>query len=305
MKRIILIAAGGLAIIALALWAFTGGKPNQTSNDKLTITTSFYPLYFFTKSIVADRADVYNITPSGAEPHDYELTTGDQARIYDSALLVLNGVKLEAWGGNITNNLRGSSTKVISVGDQLANSTISENGILGRDPHVWLDPALAKKMVGAITEAIIQIDPQGTEIYQANSKNLISNLSILDEEFRTGLSNCQQKNIVTSHSAFGYLAKEYGLNQISVAGLSPDAEPSADSLAKVADFARKNNIKYIFFESLVSPKLAQTVAREVGAQTMVLNPLEGLTSAEIATGKNYFTEMERNLKNLKTALGCR
>lgn len=304
MKRILIISIAGFALLALVFLVITRLPRNQTSSTQVKITTSFYPMYFFTKSIVGDQADVYNITPAGAEPHDYELTTGDQARIYDSALLVLNGGMLEPWGGNITNNLLGTPTKVVSVGDPFANGTLSENGTVGRDPHVWLDPVLAQKEVAAITDAIKQVDPNNSNSYQSNAQALEEKLSALDEEYRTGLSSCKQKNIVTSHAAFGYLAKEYGLTQVSVAGLSPDAEPSAESLASVADFARKNNIKYIFFESLVSPKLAQTVAREVGAQTMVLNPIEGLTDTEIAAGKNYLTEMEANLKNLKIALQC-
>ena len=133
----------------------------------------------------------------------------------------------------------------------------------------------------------------------------IRKLDDLDRQYRRGLANCQEKNIVTSHAAFGYLATAYGLNQVSITGLSPDAQPSPRQLADIVKFTRANNVKYIFFESLVSPKLSKTIATEIGAQTMVLNPLEGLTDEEVSQGNNYFTEMENNLANLKTALECK
>ena len=122
--------------------------------------------------------------------------------------------------------------------------------------------------------------------------------------YRQGLSNCAEKNIITSHAAFGYLATTYGLNQVSISGLSPDAEPSPQQLADIVKFAKDSHVKYIFFESLVSPKLSQAIANEVGAQTLVLNPIEGLSDEELAQGKDYFSIMRNNLKNLQTALQC-
>lgn len=127
---------------------------------------------------------------------------------------------------------------------------------------------------------------------------------MLDKDYRSGLSKCNKKDIITSHAAFGYLAKEYGFNQLAIAGLSPDEEPTLQTLKNISDFAKKNNVQYIFFESLVSPKLSETIANEVGAKTLVLNPLEGLSIQDIAEGKNYFTEMRSNLNQLKIALQC-
>lgn len=282
-------------LILLSIFVLTGCVQQSTST-KLQVTTSFYPLYFFTTQIAGDNADVYNITPAGAEPHDYDPTTQDLARIEDSRLLVLNGDKLEAWGDRMTTTLRDSSTIVITVGDSLATAT--------NDPHVWLDPVLAKQEAAAIAQGLEQVDPSNTSTYQSNLQKLNQKFDQLNQNFITGLSNCAKTDIITSHSAFGYLAKQYQLNQISIAGLSPDAEPSAQQLADVADFAKQNNVTTIFFESLVSPKLSETIANEVGAQTMVLNPIEGLTDTDIAAGKTYFTEMEANLANLKIALLC-
>lgn len=278
-------------------------KPIQ--DTKLTIATSFYPLYFFTSQIAGDRADVFNITPAGAEPHDYEPTTKDIIKIGNSQLLVLNGSKLEAWGDKIKDTLTGTNTKITVVSNDLANQTIKEDGSVTKDAHIWLNPLLAKQEAEIIAQEIIKIDPENTNFYQTNLEALKNNLDNLDNKFKQGLSNCQIKDIITAHAAFGYLASAYALNQVSIAGLSPDEEPSPKKLAEVSDFAKINKIKYIFFESLVSPKLAETIAQETGAKTLILNPLEGISTKDMQNGKNYFTEMENNLANLKIALECK
>ncbi len=302
-----LYVAIGVIFVGLASYTLKAGfgeDVNKIRAEKPRVVTSFYPLYFFTSQIAGDKATVYNITPSGAEPHDYEPTPQDIAKIEDGQLLVLNGGKLEAWGDKIKDLLKDANTKVITVGNDIASQTVVEDGDTIRDMHVWLDPALAKKEVAAIAQGLSAVDPVNASYYQSNAQALQANLNKLDMEFRQGLNSCQKKDIITSHAAFGYLAREYGLNQVSISGLSPDAEPSPQQLAVVADFAEKNSVKYIFFESLVSPKLSETIAHEVGAQTLVLNPIEGLSDEEIASGKNYFTEMENNLTNLKIALQC-
>ncbi len=277
---------------------------SQNISSKPQTVTSFYPLYFFTSQIAQDKAEIYNITPAGAEPHDYEPSTRDIAKIEDSSLLVLNGGKLEAWGEKIKENLKDKKTLIVTVGETIANQEVTEDGKKIQDPHIWLDPTLAKKEVIMIAQGLSQVDPANNLFYQANAQKLLNKLDILDAKFRQGLNSCARKDIITSHAAFGYLASDYGLNQVAISGLSPDSEPSVQKLAEVSDFAKANQVKYIFFESLVSPKLSQTVATEIGAQTLVLNPIEGLSDEEIKNGKNYFSEMENNLKNLKIALEC-
>ncbi|MFA5062173.1 MAG: metal ABC transporter substrate-binding protein [Patescibacteria group bacterium] len=281
-----------LAVFGALVFYFYKFHPVKNSTET-GVVTSFYPLYFFTTQIAGDKASVYNITPAGAEPHDYEPTTQDVARIEDSKLLIINGGKLEPWGDSMTASLKGSQTTVVVAGN---------NGV--GDPHVWLDPVLAKNEVAAILNGLTVAFPTNADYYKTNAQNLENKLDALDAEYRTGLSSCQKKDFVTAHAAFGYLAKEYGLNQVAISGISPDEEPSPQKLTEVADFVKTNNIKYIFFESLTSPKLSDTIARETGAQTLVLNPLEGLTNAEISQGKNYFTVMTDNLNNLRIALQC-
>jgi len=273
--------------------------------SKLQVTASFYPLWFFAQQIGGEKASVINITPAGAEPHDYEPTAQDIAQIEKSKLLIVNGGGLEAWGENIKQNLHAKNTYVATVGEGLTNQQVSEGGKQMTDPHVWLSPPLAKEIVDKIAQDFVRIDSTNQKYYQSNADTLKTELTNLDKKYRRGLSNCSEKNIITSHAAFGYLAAAYGLTQVSIAGLSPDAEPSPQQLAGIVRFAKAHQVKYIFFESLVSPKLSDTIANEVGAKTLVLNPIEGLSSEEISQGKNYFTEMQNNLANLKLALQCK
>jgi len=279
-------------------------KSAQKAPTTLQVAASFYPLYYFTSQIVGDKGTVLNITPAGAEPHDYEPLPQDIINIEQSKLLVLNG-QLEPWGSEIKTNLAGKSTKILEVGTGLISRTVTgEDGTVGADPHIWLDPKLAQKIVDKITASLTQIDPSDSKTFQSNHDILIAKLVSLDQEYQTGLAQCTSHDIITSHAAFGYLGSEYGLTQIPISGLSPDAEPSLQDLARIAKFARDNHVQYIFFESLVSPKLADTIASEVGAKTLVLSPLEGLTPGEIAAGRDYFSVMRDNLTNLRTALIC-
>lgn len=296
-----------LAFFIVIYLAASNDKRNTPliATNKLPVVTSFYPLYYFASQIGGDKANVFNITPAGAEPHDYEPTTQDLARIEASRLLILNGGKLEAWGDRVRDTLHGTKVTVAAVGEVLVSQQINENGITINDPHVWLSPVLAKKEVGVIADNYKQVDPANAALYETNATELINRLEALDRDFRESLGQCTDKNIVTSHAAFGYLAREYGLRQLAISGLSPDEEPTVQKLADIANFVKNNHVKYIFFENLMSPKLAQTIAGETGTRTLTLNPLEGLTSQDIVNGQNYFTVMKENLINLKTALDCK
>lgn len=285
--------------LIVGVFSLIGCSYTPSSTEKLQIVTSFYPLYYFTSQITGTKAEVINITPAGVEPHDFEPTARDIAHIQDSKLLVVNGLGFEPWADKVTAEVEKKGVKVVNSG-----RTLEQLGAHS-DPHIWLNPFFALTQVVMIREALIEIDPAHKDIYQQNADNLFKNLSELDTEYRAGLSGCQRKTIITSHAAFGHLAREYGLEQKSIAGLSPDAEPSARELAELAKFAKDNQVKYIFFESLVSPKLAETLAHETGAQTLVLNPLEGLTDEEMKEGKDYFSVMRENLKNLRIALDCK
>jgi zinc transport system substrate-binding protein len=304
MKKIFLLL---LIALFIGIASYFGLKNNikNSQTGKFQVTASFYPYYFFASQIGRDKANVVNITPAGAEPHDYEPSAGDIVRIDSSQLLILNG-QVEPWGIKIQSDLKGKSTAVLVAGAGLFTQKVTdESGITGIDPHIWLSPTRAKVQVKAILNEFIKLDPQNTDYYITNAATLQAALDKIDSDYKTGLASCQKKDIVTSHAAFGYMASDYGLTQISIAGLSPDAEPSLKEMANITNFVKANGIKYIFFESLVSPKLSQTIANETGAQILVLDPLEGLTPNAIAQGQNYLTVMEQNLHNLKVALNCK
>jgi zinc transport system substrate-binding protein len=296
-----------LIFISLGIGLFYVYKRQEinVNSQKLQITASFYPYYFFASQIGGNKVQVTNITPAGAEPHDYEPSSGDIVQIENSKLLILNGV-VEPWSESIQENLKGKNTKVLIAGQGLFTQKVTdENGVYTTDPHVWVSIRLAEKQVTTILNEMVQIDPINASYYKGNANKLLSSLNNLDQDYKKGLSSCQKKDIVTSHAAFGYLAADYRLTQIPIAGLSPDAEPSLEQLANITNFVKKNNIKYIFFESLVSPKLAETIAGETGAKTLVLDPLEGLTPDALSQGQNYLTVMQENLHNLEIALECK
>jgi zinc transport system substrate-binding protein len=290
-------------IAAFVIVAGVGCRQMAAPRPGLQVVASFYPLYFFAHQIAGDDADVVNLTPAGNEPHDYELTAQDMVRIAGAKLLILNGDGLEAWGDRVA-AVDAARTRVVVAGGDLATQKIVEDGEAVLDPHLWVAPPLARIIAEKIERGLEQVDAPHASLYAARARIVDSGLRDLDAAYREGLAHCARRDIVTSHAAFGYLAAAYRLNQVPIAGLSPDAEPSPRQLAATAQFVKHSGTTVIFFESLVSPKLSDALAKEVGAQTMVLDPLEGLTSDDVAAGKTYFTKMRQNLANLETALQC-
>lgn len=251
-----------------------------------TVVASFYPLAFAAEEI-APGVPVENLTPPGAEPHDLELSPIDAAAVRDARLVVLLGQGFQPQ----LEDAAGQGDNVLHLLDT-AGLDLLPNG----DPHVWLDPVRYSKIVERIGQSL------GAE--EAASK-LVARLDDLDAEYRQGLANCKRDEIVTSHEAFAYLAQRYGLEQIPITGLSPEAEPQPADLAHVVDLVKERGVTTIYYETLVSPRIAETVARETSAQIAVLDPIEGLTPAEIANGEDYFTRMRANLGALEEGLGCR
>ena len=303
MKKLVSIVLVSVLMLGIGVSGFLR-RPIADNSNKTQVTASFYPLFFFAQEIGGEKVNVVNITPAGAEPHDYEPTPQDIFQIQKSKLLILNG-GVEAWGDKIKDNLKSTNVLIVTAGEGLLTNNLVENGEKSIDPHVWLSPSLAKKEAQKILAGFMQIDSGNVEYYTMNEKKLESKLDALDSEYKLGLKNCQNKDIITSHAAFYYLASAYGLKQVPITGLSPDSEPSARQLADIANFAKQNNIGYIFFESLVTPKLSETVANEIGAKTLVLDPLEGIPQDNIDRGADYFSVMRSNLNNLEIALQCK
>jgi zinc transport system substrate-binding protein len=313
-----------LGLLILSLAAVVSGCGSRSSadhapsgNGKLKVEVSFYPMYDFTTHVAGSLADVGILIPAGVEPHDWEPTPRDMGRLEDSNVLIYNGAGLEGWVDQVVSAL--DSDKLVQVeasrgislldGFHDAEDEETDEGsgwnrkdAGGLDPHVWLSPQQAIREVQNIEAGLIQAAPEHTAEFRANAEAYIAQLEQLDKEYRQGLEHVKRKDFVTQHAAFGYLAKDYGLEQIPIAGLSPEQEPSASSMADIIQFARAHHTKTIFFETLVSSKVADTVAHEIGAKTAVLNPIEGLTDEELASHMDYLAVMRQNLKALEQAL---
>ncbi len=308
-SSLVLVLFSVAAIIGVTAWSVTR-RPTVSETRKtatINVVASFYPLAHFAAQVGGDRVAVTNVTPAGAEPHDYEPTSQQVASFYGANLFVFNG-GVENWAVRLQPSLAQKGVRTLEM-DTLIGTLLPpgdpEEKDAPFDPHFWLDPVLAQAQVEAIRAMLSTIDPAHADAYRANADAYIAKLQQLDQEYKTGLQSCQLHVAVTSHAAFAYLGKRYGFTQLPITGLSPDEEPSAGKLAEIAAQAKAQGIKYIFFETLVNPQLAETIAREIGAKTLVFNPLEGLTDQQIAAGENYLTVMRENLANLRIALQCR
>ena len=304
----LLLAIVAILVVGVAAYAFTRpmSSPTPSGTKKLSVVASFYPIAEFARQVGGDLVSVETITPAGAEPHDYEPSPQQVAAAYDADVLLYNGGGVDAWADKVAPQAAQQGVTTAQMSSVIATVPVAPGGEAAEfDPHFWLDPVLAEKEVDLIAETLGKADPAHAATFTTNAKAYEAKLSQLDQDYKVGLASCANRTVVTSHAAFAYLSKQYGFDVIAIAGISPDEEPSAGRLAEIAALAKAKAIKYIYFETLVSPKLSQTIADEIGAQTLVFNPLEGLTNEEIAAGKDYVTVMEENLTNLRTGMVCR
>jgi zinc transport system substrate-binding protein len=278
------------AVLAVSALAACGGG-NDTASDRSSVLASFYPLEYAAKLVGDGVVEVTNLTPPGAEPHDVELTPRDVARVQDADVVLYLDAgfqpavddAVKAANGEVVDLLQG-----LRLREAVGGETVS-------DPHVWLDPVLYARVVQRIGRVLDSPE---------RAQQLETRLRALDATFRAGLASCARRELVTSHAAFGYLAARYELEQVPLTGVTPEAEPTPRKLEEAIRRVRETGATTIFFETLVSPRVAETVARETGARTAVLNPIEGLRQEQIARGDDYFTLMRANLRALREALGC-
>jgi zinc transport system substrate-binding protein len=274
-----------ISALALGLGSACGGT--SESSGKEEVAASFYPLAFVAEELGGESVDVVNLTPPGTEPHDLEPTPSDVRELKSADLVLLLGRGFQPQ----LERAAGGGDRVVELLD-----TPGLNRFQNEDPHVWLDPARYELIARRI----------GDELGATGSlADFVARLTTLDGDYRRGLADCVRDDIVTSHDAFGYLAQRYGLRQIPITGLSPEAEPSPKDLSRVVDLVRSTHATTVFSETLVSPRIAAAVASETGARTAVLNPIEGLEPSEAAKGEDYFSLMRSNLAALRNALGCR
>ncbi len=277
-------------ILMTALLVPMGCGSSGSTSSKQIVVAAFYPIAYAAQRVAPD-AEVENLTAAGAEPHDLELSPRDVERIHDADTILYFG---EGFMPALEESV-GDARRAVDLlaGEQLRRADEAEKSAL--DPHLWLDPKRYAAIVRKVAAALGR--PSAAD-------ELVEELEALDEHFRRGLADCERRQLVTSHAAFGYLADAYDLRQIPLAGLSPEAEPSARAIERLVDEVEEEGVTTIFFETLVSPELAETVAREAGVETAVLNPIEGLTEDEIEEGADYVSIMRENLATLRGALGC-
>ncbi|BFT71287.1 metal ABC transporter substrate-binding protein [Paenibacillus sp. P36] len=269
---------------------------------KVNVVTSFYPLYEFTKAIGGEYVNAINLVPAGVEPHDWSPKSRDIKNMTQAQVFVYQGAGFEGWVKDFLGSLAPDSTLKVVEASNGANLIRTSENKEEFDPHAWLSPLNAVKMANNIKTALISADPAHKDAFEQNYASYAAKLTDLDARYKKELGQTSKKEIAVSHQAFAYLCRDYGLTQLSIMGLSPDAEPTAQDLKNMNEYIKVHNLKYIFFEELVSDKLAKTLAKDAKVETMVLNPLEGLTKEQADAGEDYISIMDKNLKNLVTAL---
>lgn len=272
----------------------------SSTTDKITVFTTIYPLSDFTNNIGGKYVEVINLIPTGAEPHSWEPSPKDIAKLNQADIFIYSGAGLEPWVEPILNSLDTSEIVVVdsSIGIKVKDSKDRQS-----DPHIWLDPFNAKIQVNNIATALIESDLANASYYRQNQAIYLDKLEQLHQHYQNKLAVTANTKFITSHAAFGYLAERYGLEQISLRGLSPEVEPSPARLAEIVKLCQENNIKYIFFEHFVSDKVSKTIANEIGGGTLILHPLGGVTKEQLVEGQDYIALMNENLDNLLIALG--
>ena len=293
-----------------------GHSPCAQVQPKLKVVTTLFPLQEFAAAVGGERARVDLLLPPGAEPHAWEPRPSDLAKIQKADVFIYIGRAMEPWAGDLLKATRGANLKIVeaSKGLQLLEAKnlprepsphYKQTREEQSDPHVWLDFSLDAKIIEAIAAVFAEKDPQNASRYRSNGENYQARLEALDKKFEAALSSCSHRQIILGgHSAFAYLAKRYGLQQIPLYGISPNAEPTPKKLTEVIQAAKTHGVKFIFFEEMVNPKLARVLAQEAGLQTLVLYDGANLTRDQLKQKVTFLGLMEKNLENLRQGLDC-
>lgn len=305
-----------LTLCYLAAAFFIAAQPSEAAlkAPRIRIMATVFPLKEFAAAVAGDRGEATLLLPPGAGVHTWQPRPGDLVRLTKCDLFIHVGAGLEPWLPGLMRGLgdKRPDTLEASAGLDLLPASV-EAGHSGEprgherfDPHVWLDPELAVRIISAIRDKLTVLDPEGGPDYLRNAASLERQLMEMDARYREGLRRCSGKTfILAGHAAFGYLARRYGLEQIALYGTSPDSQPTPAELIEIIDKARALGVKSVFMESSESPALARSLSRELGVRTLVLNPGHNLTRAEIRAGTTFFDIMEANLRNLEDGLDCR
>lgn len=313
MKRLLIYMLLILNAISLA----GCGSPQDQGPASRNVCASIYPVYYLTSRVAEGGIKVEEILPPSADPHNWEPSPKQMATLESSLLFIYNGAGLEPWADKVSTLVEANNGTVVDL-----SATFSEVLLPGEehideppasgagdhedasnlDPHFWLDPVMAGEMAASIKDALIKVDPDNKDLYQKNYSRLAGDLEELHNQYSQTLANCRKKEFVVTHQAFGYLARRYGLIQLAAMGVSSESEPSPARLAELSQLLKEHNISYVFSEPFTSPRVAEALASETGAKVLELNPLGGLTEAQIKAGKDYLVIMKENLQQLKVAL---
>ncbi|KGX92841.1 adhesin [Pontibacillus halophilus JSM 076056 = DSM 19796] len=321
MKRTLMVTA-----LSLLLAACSGNSANQSNDDEVTIYTTIYPIEFFAEEIGGEEMDVETIYPPGADAHTFEPTAKTMTKLADSDAFIYLGAGLEGFAEDAADTLQNESVKLVELGENKdmfmemgEENDHSEHGESdehnhdthdghdhhdhgGIDPHIWLDPIRSKELAAKIADTLIELNPEQEEQYEANLQNLQSKLDRLNEEFKSVVTSTEQNKMLVSHSGYGYWEDRYGIEQISISGLSPSAEPSQKELERIVEKAKEHNLSYMVFEQNVSSQTASIIQNELNAEAVTLHNLATRTEEDIEKGYDYFSIMEQNLETLEKVL---
>jgi len=302
-----------LIALALASCQKTGEKPPAQTGIK--IVTTLFPLYDFATAIGKERVHVTLLLPPGVEAHAYEPKPADIARIHDADIFIFTGNAMEPWVAKILQSVQSPKLVVIDASKGIipakSHPAKEDAGYhdheYGRvDPHIWLDFDNAGKMIDIIATGVIGKDQAGRAYYLQNAKNYRENLAALDRKYEKQLAACNNKFIVyAGHASVGYLMHRYHIKYMTAyKGFSPDTEPTPKALAGMVNIVKKRGLRYIYYEELITPKIADVISAETGAKMLMLNGAHNLTKKEFDSGMSYLGLMEKNLENLAKGMEC-
>jgi zinc transport system substrate-binding protein len=304
LKRSVLLAL--LAIVVSGCGSAGGNVVDDNAQDgRFIVVTTIYPLLYFTNRITGSdvTTDVRSLIESGAEAHTFEPTPADIQLLASADLIVANGLDLEPWLDRALDALSEGHAPVIQAAN-VEGVRQQANGDHRWDPHLWLAPTLAASQVERLRDALVGANPDSTDSYVANAASLLDDLASLDAAYASRLADCPRRHFVTTHAAYGYLANGYGLEQISIAGLSPESEPSPRDLADLVEQVRSLGLTHVLVEPSLSSRVAETLAAETNLDLLPIHQLESVTPDELADHGDYLGLMRANLESLTTVLGC-
>jgi zinc transport system substrate-binding protein len=322
MPRSTLVTSGALVAGALLLTACSAdpGASPADGDDRTRVLASFYPLQYVAEQVGGDLVQVSSLTPPGAEPHDVELSPRQVRSVSETDLVVyLSGFQNavdEAIDARAPERVVDAADVVDLIeggahahaeGEDDADEHADEHAEDEHadddhavDPHFWLDPQRLAALAQPVADALAEADPANADAFSAAADRLTAELADVDAAYTAGLASCERRVVVASHEAYGYLADTYDLEQVGISGLDPEAEPSPARLRDIGDVVRSRGVTTLYTETLVNPKVAETLAGDLGVTTAVLDPIESQSDP----AADYRAVMDQNLEALRAGLGC-